>query len=674
MATAEPPGDLTSAPERASARSASGPALVVGLVAAVGLTLWMLAGLWGPGPPSGDDTMAHLVRAEFAIHQLLPRLDGWQPRFGLGYQQFLFYGPGFTWLVALVHWLGLGALSVAGALKVAAVLAVVALPLATAFLARSFGLDGRAAGLAAILSLCVLSPFGGVGLPGTFGVGLIPNQLGAVLFLLALGGAMRTVADGRGRWVLLTGAALAALLVTHAISAVILAPFLLIVLPTYRLTDLPPARALARLAAALGLAAGLAAFWLVPALAHRDLRGPLTTFMVNAALPERLDQIVHTSLLFQQGIIWLVLAGWLFGVWRVARGRSWALGLAAAPLLYLLIADLFLRWSPRNLVSMQLANRGLGYVGLIALLPLAALLSHLAGAWPWRRAGLAGAGALACAVVLVVASGPVHGVVRQQEPTVQLRAMATELSRVVPPGARFAVQRDFPRELTTAGVSHPDFWLAWASGRNLLNIFNVESSTTPGPDYEPDRMTDQPPDQAADTLLRLGVSHVALTYGPAASRMLASPRFRPVWRQEPMAVLALLPRPGLPAPGSPLGAGGDAEVRVLGAGPERLEAVVRSDQPTVATAAIAWSPKWHATVDGRPLRPGRSRDGLLTVPLPAGSSRVALRFRSDGWDHAGVAGTLLTLAALGAWAVWRRRPRRQAQVPTPAEGADGRRT
>jgi Bacterial membrane protein YfhO len=141
-----------------------------------------------------------------------------------------------------------------------------------------------------------------------------------------------------------------------------------------------------------------------------------------------------------------------------------------------------------------------------------------------------------------------------------------------------------------------------------------------------------------------------------------------------MAVLALLARPGLPAPGSPLGAAGDAEVRVLGAAPERLEAVVRSDQPTVATAAIAWSPKWHVTVDGRPLRPGRSRDGLLTVPLPAGSSRVVLRFRSDGWDHAGAAGTLLTLFALAAWAAWRRRPRRPAQVATPAEGADGRQT
>ncbi len=589
-ASAEPPGEPSPLPDPSSGRSASGLALAVGLVVAIALTLWMLVGLWGPAPPSGDDTMAHLVRAEFTIRELLPSLDGWQPRFGLGYQQFLFYGPGFTWLVALVHWLGLGLLSVAGALKVASVLAVVALPLATAFLARSFGLDPRAAGLAAILSLCVLSPFGGVGLPGTFGVGLIPNQIGAVLFVLALGGAMRTVADRRARWVLLTGVAMAALFVTHAISAVILAPFLLIVLPTFRLTDLGSVRPVGRLVAAAGLAAGLAAFWLVPSLAHRDLRGPLTTFVVDPALPERLDQIVHTAVLFQPGVIWLVLAGWLFGVWRVVRGQRWALGLAAAPLLYLVIADLFLRWNPRNLVSLQLMNRGLGYVGLIALLPLAALLSQIVASWPWRRVGLAGAAALAGAVALVVASGSVRGVVRQQEPAAQLRAMAAELSRVVPPGARFAAQRDFPRELATAGVSHPDFWLAWASGRDTLNIFNVESSTTPGPDYEPDRMTGQAPDEAADELLRLGVSHVALTYDPAAGPMLSSP-------------------------------------------------------------------KWHATVDGRQVRLGRSRDGLLTLPLPVGSSRVVLEFRSDGWDRVGVAGTLLTLAALVAWAVRRRRSR-----------------
>src|SRR6266508_5548578 len=124
-APAEPPGELSPLPDPSPGRSARGLALTLGLVVAIALTLWMLVGLWGPAPPSGDDTMAHLVRAEFTIRELLPSLDGWQPRFGLGYQQFLFYGPGFTWLVALVHWLGLGLLSVAGALMVASVLPVV---------------------------------------------------------------------------------------------------------------------------------------------------------------------------------------------------------------------------------------------------------------------------------------------------------------------------------------------------------------------------------------------------------------------------------------------------------------------------------------------------------------------------------------------------------------------
>lgn len=669
-----PPAEEPSGPtgtQTFGARRVPGLAVAVSLVAAVALAVWMVAPLWGPGPPSGDDTMAHLVRADFTIRDLLPRLDGWQPQFGLGYQQFLFYGPGFTWLVALVKGPGLGLLSIAGAFKVASALAVVGLPLSVAFLARSFGLDRRAAGLAAILSLCVSSPFGGVGLPGTFGAGLIPNQLGGVFFCLAFGGILRVVADPRAGWVLFTGAAMAALFVTHAIAALILVPFLLIVLPTFLLTDRLSARLMGRLSAAGGLAAGLAAFWLVPSFAHRDLRGILTSW-ANPTLFERLDQIVNGTVLFQRGIVWFVLVGWLFGVWRVVRGQRWALGVVAAPLVYLVIADLFLRWNPSNLISLQLMNRGLGYVGVIAVLPLAALLSGIAARQPWRRIGEAGA--IGCAVALVLASGSVRDVVRQQEPTPQLWAMAAELSRVVPDGARFATQRDFPRELSTTGVSHPDFWLAWASGCNTLNIFNVESSTTPGPDYEPDRMTSQPPDQAADELLRLGVSHVALTNDQAegARALLSSPRFRLLWGERPMAVLAVRPHPGSPVPGSPIGTDGPAEVSLLEVRPERVEAAVQSARPTLATAAIAWSPKWHATVNGEPVRLGRTKEGLLTLSLPAGTSRVGLDFRSDGWDRLGVVATLLTLAGLVAWTVWRRRshaPAAQADPdPAPSPG------
>ncbi len=162
------PGD---APDpRFEPEAGRAPAIVAaaGTLLALGLALWLLAGLWGPNPPSGDDTMAHLVRAGFTIKALLPhfKLDGWQPQFGTGYQQFLFYGPGFTWLVALLRWLSFGALSVPGAFKAASALAYLALPPSVAYLAASFGLGRRAAGIAAILSLCVASPYGGVACRG----------------------------------------------------------------------------------------------------------------------------------------------------------------------------------------------------------------------------------------------------------------------------------------------------------------------------------------------------------------------------------------------------------------------------------------------------------------------------------------------------------------------------
>ena len=64
-------------------------ATVVGCVVAVGLALWSTGGAWGGRPPHGEDVMAYLVRADFALPHLvahaaarrlvpalLPRLPG----------------------------------------------------------------------------------------------------------------------------------------------------------------------------------------------------------------------------------------------------------------------------------------------------------------------------------------------------------------------------------------------------------------------------------------------------------------------------------------------------------------------------------------------------------------------------------------------------------------------
>src|SRR5207249_5111915 len=55
------------------------------------------------------------------------RLDGWFPRFMVGHQAYLFYGPGFSWLLALVRLPTLGALSTTGAMKVLTVASFVTL-------------------------------------------------------------------------------------------------------------------------------------------------------------------------------------------------------------------------------------------------------------------------------------------------------------------------------------------------------------------------------------------------------------------------------------------------------------------------------------------------------------------------------------------------------------------
>ena len=618
---------------------------------AVAVAGWLTHGLWGAGPLPGDDTMAHLVRAEFGARWLAPRgrLDGWQPNFGLGYEQYLFLGPGLSWTVAGVHWLSLGLVSVAGAFKVVVIGSFVALPLAVAFLARSFGLGHRAAGLAALLALCVSNPFGGVGIPGTFDIGLVAHQFGAVPTVLALGGMLRVAVDPRPRWVVFAGAALAATLVSHAISVIVLAVLLVIVLPTLLATDRSAAAVAAgRLAATVALAAGLAGFWLLPVLAHHDLHGGPTGWE-NPPLAKRLADILGGQLLFKSSIlIWLLLAGWLFCVARFQARRRWALALLVCPFAYLWVADAFLRWNPGNLVSLQLANRGLGYAGVVAVLPLAALLGHLG-----RRLGWLGdLAAVAGAVVLVVlATGPDRHLTRPDAPSPQLRQLAVLAREQVPPGARLAVQRSYGIEQRNTGVSMPSGWLAWASGRNVANMFNAESSPLAGgPAFAADRITKQPPAVAADELARLGVTHVAVVDDQAGRALFVSPRFAVLWHSAPLALLEVRARPGQPVPGSLLATAAPARARLLRADPEELLIKVETAAPTSATVATGWSPKWHATVNGQPAPLGRSPDGLLALALPAGPSTIALSFRPDRWDHLGAAVTLLTLAALAALA------------------------
>ena len=594
--------------------------------------------------------MAHLIRADFAVPHLVAHLrpDGWFPRLVLGQQEFLFNGPGLTWLVALLRAVSFGALSTTGALKVVCIAGVVALPPAVAFLARSYGLSRPAAALAAVLSLLVSSPYG-PGLQGLFTVGLIPNQVGAVLFCVALGAVVRTLdgtgAEGRSagrRWPTVAAVAGAGLLVTHLISALILAVFVALTLAARTVLGRVSRRGLGRLAATAAATGGLAAFWLVPMLAHHDLKGVYTGWE-TPPLPTRLADIATGRVLFPAGLAVLVVAGWLYQLRR--RDLVWV-AVAAA---YLPLSNGILRLFGPGDLALQLPNRGLGYVGLMATFAVAAPAATAAARF--GRAGHTAALVLAGVAVVTIAPGR-NAPGQLPEPHRELRAAARALQELVPSGARFATERDFPAEVDRTGVIHPETWLARVSGRNSLNGFNLEAVSTPDAAIEPESLESDEPSASADRLARFGVTHVVLTDDRGTGRLVGSHRFRLVWQSSPISILAVEPRDGAPPPASLVDAAVPLSAFLVDGRPEHLGVDLHLDQAAPVSVAVAWSPKWHGRLDRRDLRLRRTDDGLVEAAIPPGDHELHLSYRTDGWDRLGLGLTALTVAV---WAASRRR-------------------
>src|SRR3954452_3234651 len=284
------------------------PALAVGAAVGALLGLWSTVGAWGSRPPGGNDVMAHLVRVDFGINELLThgRLDGWLPRFYTGYQEYLINGPGLVWATALVRALTFGLLSDTGAFKVVGIVAFASTPLAVAFFARSLGLGRTASGVAAVLTLLVSNPFG-PGLNGLYDIGLVSPQVGAALFFVAFGALVRTIADPEPRWVLLAASSLALLAVTHLISVMILVVLFPLVVAGELWRSRRSPSGTGRLAIAGVVSMMLAGWWLLPLLVHRDLSGPIATWG-TPPFGERVSDIAAGRILLRPFALWLLLA------------------------------------------------------------------------------------------------------------------------------------------------------------------------------------------------------------------------------------------------------------------------------------------------------------------------------------------------------------------------------
>jgi hypothetical protein len=418
---------------------------------------------------------------------------------------------------------------------------------------------------------------------------------------------------------------------------------------------------------------------------HRSEHGSVTTW-ATPPLGERLSAIFRGEILFGPRVGWVVLVGLIAAIGLACRRPSLR-PLVIVPPAYLLIAHGAHRLWPGNDITLQLANRGLGYAGLIAVLPLAALLSEIPPAaariqdrsWrvlraqdpkdaprTWGAARVAEAVALAVAVAVGMPAAPARAVARQQPPVApEMPVMAERLAQLVPDGARFATERDFPGEIGRTGVSHPDLWLAARSGRNTLNIFNLESSPAPQAGYESERIDAERPGLTARALARMGVTHL-VTVKPATaaalSRYPAAFYFEPELRQGTLALFKILPIEGRPDPATLMFTDlpGQVTGRLTATDAEHLTWQIGDARPGWVTLAIGWSPKWRAEQDGRPVGTERAPDGLLRVRLPGHRGQLQLRFHRDGADSAGA---LISCAALLVWLSRRTRRWRQASSP-----------
>lgn len=649
---------------------------------AVAIGLWQTAGVWGPGPAPGDDTMAQLVRNDFGLDLLARgRTDGWFPRFMLGHQLFLFFGPGFTLVLGALRLASFGLLSTAGAYKAAGVVGVAGLGPAALFLGRSLGLRRAEAAAGAVLVLAVNSPFG-LGLHGTYVIGLVPHQLAAIGFCLTLGAFVRMVDDARRRWVALGAASLAGVTLTHPITSLVLSFFLALVLLSAAGQGRLGWPTLLRVGLTGAVAVGATGFWTVPFLAHRDLQGPVTAW----ATPPLMDRLVELA---QGRILWTTPVAMIAGVGVVGcvalalrDDRPWLGYLALGPSAYLSVAHVVAA-RVDGAVSLQLANRGLGYAGLIAMLAAGTVVGtgargvarhltrpkrgrHRATPGRSRRSGHGPASphgedrwvmllatAAAAAVVVAATSGARSAVAPVPAPGADLRAVARVLADVVPTTGRFATERDYPVEITRTGTVHPDLWLAAASGRNTLNLFNPESSPTDA-GFAAEDIGREPPAATAAALGRYGVTHVVTVRPDTTDSYALSRDFIEVARRGQLGVFALRAIPGRPPPGAmlaPTGPTAALDATVTEWTPESVTIDVDAARTQRATVALSWSPKWRATIDGRPADLTRGPHDVVSVGLPAGSHRLSLTFGSDRWDRLGSALSGLTLVGALVYSV-----------------------
>ncbi len=168
---------------------------------------------------------------------------------------------------------------------------------------------------------------------------------------------------------------------------------------------------------------------------------------------------------------------------------------------------------------------------------------------------------------------------------------------------------------------------------------------------------------AADQLTRYGVTHVVTTSPELWGELRSADRFDVVWRDPPLAILAVLPSPGQPDPSSLITSSTlGLSARLIDPDPDHPRIRFTAPSALVARVAIGWSPKWRGSIDGRSVRISQSTENLLEVSLPPGRHDLSLDYGADSWDLLGRGISLLGLAGAGV-GFWTGSTRRTPRAP-----------
>lgn len=590
------------------------------------LCAWALHWLWGSAVTPGVDTGGHLTRLDAAWKAFsVGRIDGWFDQVSLGYQMHLLYGPGFALIVSLLRALSFGVVSTAGAYKLTAILATVAIPFTGMTLGRVLRLKPRVAWLAGALMLVVSSPFSS-GLEGAFTMGLMPQQVAAPMVL----GAWALTISRRQRPLVL-GLLVGLLTITHPYSVVMYMSFGIFLLVAARLDGHPIAWP--QLSKAAGVAVISVAWWWIPALAGRDLRGPLTGW-VNPDFVEHLRLVASGERGIAYPVSALVVLAIGFIIVQALHRRDVGLGaLAVLPVAVLGSLHLFVFLAKSSIPEAILfPNRGLTFAAYLAMPATALALSRLSRIGP-----------VVVAVFVVIAlPGLKPPPSFYYQPTAELEATAADLSAIVPSGYRFAYA-ELP--MIGFGTPAPSRYLGWRSGTADLTIFGSEWA----PGSEVSQLVYKKLDQANidDWLNSIGqyrVSHIISATPEVAKLFERENSLTLVSTHGDLQIWAITaPRP----------------IEVVEATANKLVFRVQSAIEADILLPVGYSPGWHAT--GHDL--GRSNNGQLTVFDVSSGDVISLRWRMPvihtiGWLTTWVGATVLVMVWMQSSRVVERQTRR----------------